>query len=186
MASQVVGQPNFEIVKDYAEIAKVTTWKSYAVQGVSALIALSLINDIYKRRVAQGMVHMGALGVNWILYNAIWVKDLDELVPVLGATAQRYSEEIEVLTREVDKLKEENRAYSSHNIEHGVHNTKHSEQLREGEKLLAEKREQLAQIQLLIASYAKDPKLMIQNALKLIPESNARARDFARRAIEVL
>lgn len=179
MASQVVGQPNFEIVKDYAEIAKVTTWKSYAVQGVSALIALSLINDIYKRRVAQGMVHMGALGVNWILYNAIWVKDLDELVPVLGATAQRYSEEIEILTEEVDRLRKENDAY-------GSHNAKHEGLLKQKEEQLGTLKGQTALIERLLATYANNPKLMIEKALELIPRENVAARDLAGKTIRAL
>eukprot|EP01067_Filipodium_phascolosomae_P007466 Filipodium_phascolosomae@DN5990_c0_g1_i1.p1 len=48
---------------------------------------------------------MWCLGVNWILHNAIYVKDLEDLVPVLGATAQRYSEEIEHLEASVADLR---------------------------------------------------------------------------------
>jgi len=75
------------------------------VKAGSLLLALSLVNDIYKKRVAQGIAHMWCLGVNWILHNAIYVKDLEDLVPVLGATAQRYSEEIENLEASVADLR---------------------------------------------------------------------------------
>lgn len=92
-------------VKNYEELAQVTTWKSYAVKAGTVLLALSLVNDIYKKRVAQGMAHMWCMGVNWILHNAIYVKDLEDLVPVLGATAQRYSEEIENLEASVADLR---------------------------------------------------------------------------------
>lgn len=92
-------------VKNYEELAQVTTWKAYAVKAGSVLLLLSLVNDIRKRNITQGIAHMWCLGVNWILHNAIYVKDLEDLVPVLGATAQRYSEEIVNLEASVADLR---------------------------------------------------------------------------------
>ena len=89
---------------NYEELAQPTMFKSWAVKGAGALLILSITNDIYKKRVAQGAAHLFCLGTTWILHNAIWVKDLEDLVPVLGATAQRYSEEIDRLSESVFKL----------------------------------------------------------------------------------
>ena len=91
-------------IKDFQGLAQVTTWKAYAVKAGAVLLVLCLVNDIYKRRIVQGIAHLWCLGMTWVLHNALYVKDLEELVPVLGAAAERYTQEIDRLSQSVDTL----------------------------------------------------------------------------------
>jgi hypothetical protein len=191
-------------VKNYEELAQVTTWKSYAVKAGSVLLALSLINDIYKKRVAQGVAHMWCLGVNWILHNAIYVKDLEDLVPVLGATAQRYSEEIEELSKQVSRLEANLKEQERISKEQASLNKEHEELLSVDKQNLVEKRAQLKalessitilrlahdqhkeELQRVLAEHFTNPRLILETALKRIPSSNQTARDLTGQAIQAL
>lgn len=102
-------------VYNYEELSQPTTYKSWALRGAQGVLSLLIINDIYNRHVAQGAAHLYCLGITWILHNAIWVKDLEELIPVLGSVAQQYSEELENLTEEVGNLKRERESFEKQN-----------------------------------------------------------------------
>lgn len=99
-------------VKD-ATVPDVNKWRAYAVHGGTGVLVLCLIRDVYKKQVSQALAHTYCLGVNWILHNSIYVKELSELVPALGATAQQYSEENDRLKESIDELKETQRGYQA-------------------------------------------------------------------------
>lgn len=91
-------------VKDAVDVPDVNKWRAYAVHGGTGVLVLCLIRDVYKKNVSQALAHTYCLGVNWILHNSIYVKELSELVPALGATAQQYSEENDRLRDSIGRL----------------------------------------------------------------------------------